>query len=252
MKTILSLALFSVLAIGFPVSAREFTDSKGRKIEAELVAHSGSNIVINRSGKEFSVPVAMFSIDDQQFIKNWIEENPNAVRFKFGYYSDLKRQGISSHGKAPGGMIDDRLKVVPYTYEMILYNKDVAPISDIEVRYEIYVADYVDTNRNAFTKLAVGAEKVGKIQVIAGSFQVTDPIQPKGRVEFHRTFDTESYIDRDGGRTDAFANDKVIGVRIRVYKGEKMLSEYEEDEDSNWMKKTSWSDAKASKGTVLK
>lgn len=238
--------LLSCLCFG---SAREFTDAKGRKIEAELLAHAGNKIIISRGSKEFVVPVAMFSLDDQQYIKNWIAENPGAVRYKFGYYTDLERERVSQ-SKAPGSMTDDKLKVIPYTYEMIVYNKEVAPVTDIEIRYEIYVADFVDTKNNAFTKMAVGGEKKEKLQTIAGKFDV-QKIDPGGRQEFSRTFDTEFYIDRDGGRTDAAATDKVIGVRIRIYKNGKMLGEHVEDEDSRRMENSPWQEEAPTPGTKI-
>jgi len=243
--------LIPVIIVVFLTSAqaREFTDAKGRKIEAELLAHAGEKIIISRGGKEFVVPIAMFSLDDQQFIKDWIDKNPGAVRFKFSYYTDLEREKVSQ-GKAPGSMIDDRLKVIPYTYEMIVYNKEVAPAENIEIAYEIYVADFVDTRGNAFTRMAVGGEKRERLQTIAGKFPVAK-IPAGGRQDFSRTFDTEFYIDRDGGRTDEAATDKVIGVVIRVLKDGKVIGEHVEDEDSNRMSKTSWQGEKPTPGTKI-
>ncbi len=243
--------LIPVIVVVFLSSgySREFTDSKGRKIEAELLAHAGENIIISRGGKEFVVPITMFSVLDQGFIREWTAANPGAVRYKFAYYTDLEKEKISQ-GKAPGSMVDDRLKVIPYTYEAIVYNKEVAPIEDIEIVYEIYVADFVDTKNNAFTRMAVGGAKTEKLQAIAGKFPVAK-IPPGGRQEFSRTFNTEFYIDRDGGKTDAAATDKVIGIRIRVMKDGKVLDEHVEDEDSSRMAKTSWQGAAPSAGTKI-
>jgi hypothetical protein len=98
----------------FAVDAREFVSSDGRKIDGELVAHAGENVLIKVGAKEFSVPIQNFSLDDQQFIKEWIEQNPGAVRFKFGFFFDLEKEsGMTSQGKAAGNMIDDKLKTIP-------------------------------------------------------------------------------------------------------------------------------------------
>lgn len=245
-RVLLVVLLGSICCLGF---SREFKDAKGRTIEAELVAHGGDQVVINRSGKEFVVPVSMFSIEDQAYIKDWITKNPGAVRYKFDFYTDLERE-MAKQKKEPGTMIDDKLKIMPYTYEVIVYNKEVAPVLDVEVRYEIYVADFVDTVDKAYTRLAVGGEKVEKLQTIAGAFTI-DKLDPGGRKEFKRTFNTESYIDRDAGRTDAAAADKIIGIRIRVMKEGRVLGEHVEDEDSFRMNKTSWQGAEPSEGTVV-
>ena len=243
-----SIILFLALLFT-PGFAREFKDAKGRTIHAKLVAHAGTSVVIDRGGKEFVVPVTMFSIDDQAYIADWIEKNPGAVRYKFDFYTDLKREH-ARQVKEPGSMTEDKLKVMPYTYEMIVYNKETTSVQDIEVRYEIYVADFVDTTNKAYTRLAVGGEKTEKLQTVAGSFKI-DEMKPGGRQEFKRTFNTESYIDRDGGRTDAVASDKIIGLCIRVLKNGKVLDEHREDEDSARMKRTRWQNAATTPGTVL-
>lgn len=52
--------------------AREFTDVKGRKIEAEIVAVSGAEVTIRRAdGKDYTLAVALFSETDQAFIRAW-------------------------------------------------------------------------------------------------------------------------------------------------------------------------------------
>ena len=242
-------ALLVLLTFVFPASsnAREFTDAKGRKIEAELVGFSGDTVIINRGGKEFPVPVTSFSLDDQQYIRDWISKNPGSARFKFGFYADLEREQGVKQRDAPGGAYEDKLKTTAYTYEMIVYNKGVAPASEVEIRYEIYINDLVDVVNNRFTRLAVGGEKTDKLQTIAGKIEKVN-IPAAGRHDFKRTFHTQFYIDRDGGRTDEAAQDKIIGVRIRVYKDGKVLGEYVEGEDDDAMEKISWQDEKASEG----
>lgn len=230
-----------ILAHSDGIEAREFTDSSGRKIEAELVGYSGNTVIINRGGKEFPVSATIFSLDDQEYIKGWIAENPDKARYSFGFYADLDRKSVSQ-SKAPGGMIDDKLKVIPYNYEMIVYNKGIAPAEDLEIRYEIYVEDFVDVRNNRFTRMAVGGEKSARTQVVPGKLPAMT-IPANGRHDFERDFNTEFYIDRDGGKTDAAATDKVIGVRIRVYKNGKLLAEHEEGEDDDKLAKTTWQDA---------
>lgn len=245
---LVSLAVLFFLLPSPDLSSREFTDAKGRKIEAELVGFSGDTVIISRSGKEFPVPVASFSTDDQEYIKTWIAGNPGAARFKFGFYADLDKEQGGNQRKAPGNMVDDKLKTIPYNYEMIVYNKGIAPAEGIEIRYEIYIDDYVDVVNNRMTRMAVGGAKYGKLQTIAGKIEdVTIPAS--GRHDFKRDFNTEFYIDRDGGKTDEAAIDKVIGLRIRVYKDGKVLGEHIEAEDDHAMKDVQWQDAEATTGT---
>jgi len=245
MKVAFLSALLSLVGIS-SASAREFTDSQGRKIEAELVSHAGTTVVINRGGNEFPVDVGMFSLNDQNYIRDWIEKNPDAVKFNFNYYVDLEKLKISQQD-AGGGAIDDKLKTIPYSYEMIVYNKDVAPAADVEIRYEIYIEDFVDVRGNRFTRMATGGEVRARNQTIAGKLEPLT-IPAGGRHDFERTVNTEFYIDRDGGRTDEAATDKMIGVRIRVYKNGKVVGEYVNGENDKKMADIKWQDTPASEG----
>ncbi|MDF2377637.1 MAG: hypothetical protein P1U81_15465 [Verrucomicrobiales bacterium] len=72
-------------------------------------------------------------------------------------------------------------------------------------------------------------------------------------MDFSRTFNTEFYIDRDGGRTDETAIGKVLGVRVRIYKGDKMIAEdMDENPASRGISGIQWQNAESSEGTVIK
>lgn len=235
-----------ILASAASIHGREFTDSQGRKIEAELVSHSGNTVVINRAGKEFAVEVNMFSLEDQSYIRDWIKNNPDAVKYEFNFYVDLEKLKISQQDAA-GGAYEDKLKTIPYSYEMIVFNKGIAPAEDIEIRYEIYIEDFVDVRGNRFVRMATGGEKKARTQTIAGKLEsVTIPAG--GRHDFERTVNTEFYIDRDGGRTDQAATDKMIGMRLRIYKGDKIVGEYEDGENDGKLSEIKWQDVQPSEG----
>ena len=237
-------ALITSLAFLPFLNAREFTDSKGRKIEAELIGFSGNTIVIERGGKEFTLPATKFSIEDQAYIKDWIEKHPDSVRYEFGFYLDLEKK---NQVVIPGAAYDDKLKTTPYSYEMIVYNKGIGPAEDIQIRYEIYIEDFVDVRNNRYARMASGAEKKSRIQTVAGKLD-SITIPTKGRHDFERTVNTEFYIDRDSGRTDATAGDKIIGARIRIYKSKKLIAEYADGENDELLAKTPWADAEPYEG----
>lgn len=232
--------------------AREFTSKDGRKINGELLAHSGEQVVIQVGAKEFVVPISGFSVDDQQFIKDWIEKNPGAVRYKFGYFFDFEEDRTGRvQGKAPGSMIDDKLKVIPFECEMVVFNKEITPVENVEIRYEIYIDDYVVMKNNAFTGIAVGAEKRSQLEAVAGRLEVPR-IEAGGRIDFFRRFNTEMYIDRDGGKTDEAAADKVRGVRLRIYKGGVLIGEETAGEGGREVDDISWQETEPSGETVVK
>ncbi len=242
----------SLILIIYGAAAREFTSADGRKLNGDLVAHAGDQVILKVGAKEFVIGVANFSVDDQQYIKAWIAANPGAVRYKFGYFFDFEEDRSGrSQAKAPGGMIDDKLKVIPYECEMVVFNKEVAPVEGIQIRYEIYVDDYVRTAGNEFTNMAVGQKANGRLQSVAGSLDVPK-IDAGGRIDFFRDFNIEMYIDRDGGKTDEAATDKVRGVRLRIYKDGKVIGEESAGEMGRSVDDISWQDTEPSGETRMK
>lgn len=246
------LLTFCLWMISNSATAREFTSADGRKLNGELVAHAGEQVILKVGAKEFVIGVANFSVDDQQFIKEWVAANPGAVRYKFGYFFDFEENRTGrTQGKAPGGMVDDKLKVIPWECEMVVFNKEVAPVEGIQIRYEIYIDDYVVMKNNAFTGMATGSKPVAKLETVAGSLDVPK-IDAGGRIDFFRDFNIEMYIDRDGGKTDEAATDKVRGVRLRIYKDGKVIGEESAGEAGRMVDDISWQDVEPGGETRVK
>lgn len=68
-----------------------------------------------------------------------------------------------------------------------------------------------------------------------------------------RLFNIEFYIDRDGGKTDEAATDKVLGIRLRVMKaGQIIAEEIGAVSNSRGLKEMEWQGIAATEGTVVK
>ncbi len=245
-----TLVLMAGVAALFPAHGRTFTDSKGRSIEAELVARSGANkIVIQRAGKEFTVPIAMFSADDQIFISEWITKNPNAVRMdvKLNYFVDLKKGKVSSE-LADKYNRDERLKTMPQVYDFSIRNVGSHNLTDLRVVYQVLIEDYVDTNGNYRSMSYYNQKAKKKIQRIRDEVKIGDLAIEK-RVDIQKPFNIEKYIDRDYGKVAVAAQDKVIGIWIRVYRQDKLLDEYKRAVNGN-LRGISWEEGAEDESTV--
>ncbi|MCH7729531.1 MAG: hypothetical protein IH991_24100, partial [Planctomycetes bacterium] len=55
-------------------AAREWKDKKGNKRTGEFVRFEAGNVVIEARGAEFSVPFEKLSAQDQEFVRNKLEE----------------------------------------------------------------------------------------------------------------------------------------------------------------------------------
>ena len=61
-------AALMIVLIG-SLAARSFTDVSGKSIEAEFVSLDDGVVTISKSGKPFKLPLARFSVEDQEFIE---------------------------------------------------------------------------------------------------------------------------------------------------------------------------------------
>src|SRR5687768_8384369 len=57
-------------------SARVWTDTTGRKIDAEIVKLEGDQVVVNFKGKEVKLPLTRLSADDRKFAEEWQKTQP--------------------------------------------------------------------------------------------------------------------------------------------------------------------------------
>ena len=80
---ILSLSLLVLLYFGESVIAQDsfhsFTDKQGRKTEAQLVSIAPDMKkmrIKKKGGDEFEVEIVTLSLDDQQYLKDWVKKNP--------------------------------------------------------------------------------------------------------------------------------------------------------------------------------
>lgn len=88
--------LFLILAL--PLSARTFTSSDGKKLNASYVSGGNGEVTLKRAsdGKLFTLKISRLSKDDQQWISRRIaDDKPNLVRFRpeqERYYQKAKIQ----------------------------------------------------------------------------------------------------------------------------------------------------------------
>lgn len=74
-RTILVLTTALGLMAATGLMAREFTDAKGRKIQAEIVSVKGEEVTIRRDdGKDYTLAINVFSPADQAVIRAWKPE----------------------------------------------------------------------------------------------------------------------------------------------------------------------------------
>ena len=124
-----------ILAILLPVIAdcsdfRTFTDKQGRQMQAKINQVSGNDVFIERrDGLVTKVSAAIFSEDDQVFVRQWARQQnlkDGAIEARFSD-KESEKTTISSGG----------IKTTKYDayYEVVLKNTTDQEIQDIRLEY---------------------------------------------------------------------------------------------------------------------
>lgn len=73
MKHCIIRALILMMLAGPCLSARTWTDVRGRTVEAELLRVESGNPVVSLNGKEVTLPTEKLSTADQEFVQEWLK-----------------------------------------------------------------------------------------------------------------------------------------------------------------------------------
>jgi len=77
------------LMLSLPLSAREWTNQGGQKIEADYVYSTAGTVVLKLNGKDISYAIAKLSAADQAFIKEQAAAKPAAAAAATGWIRDF-------------------------------------------------------------------------------------------------------------------------------------------------------------------
>ena len=145
------LPAFLVLIL-FPylVSARVFTDDKGRQIEAEMLGLNGANVVLRKGGKSAQWPIAKLSREDQTYVRAWTKDPASSPSIVVNVW---EREGIGEAGtlaeKSKGPEIPKNIPLLKQTEEKEKYRHYTIDLSNnsqidahkLHLAYVIYVID---------------------------------------------------------------------------------------------------------------
>ena len=76
MHKIARLSLLASLLLPVAATARTWTDTTGKKIEADIVAVEGDKVVLKFKGKDTRLPLERLSEEDRKFVEEWQKAPP--------------------------------------------------------------------------------------------------------------------------------------------------------------------------------
>lgn len=241
------LALFTLMpAVAKP---RTFTDQKGRKIEAELVAVAGKKVTLRlTNGKDYTIPIGTLSKDDQFFVEVWADMEkksgagkagesgkstpviPDNIDYQFEFEVDKKRTKKGSMGKVQSGEI----RTDEWGFEVEVENRSRVTLEGLEMSYRIYVDPKASAKVEIDSppKFFGGRVKVNPVADRAIAMVKTKSV-PLKILELDPDF-----VFTDGSRNDL--EDDLEGVWIKLWHGKKKVAEYKSNNST--VKKAKWAD----------
>jgi hypothetical protein len=196
------------------LSAREFTDTQGRKLEAEIVSATMDQVTLRRAadGKTVTTYIKVFSAEDQQFIHEFARAN---VKYSFEVRYEKKKkdeQKVSAGGTQ--GTLEN------WYYAVSLRNISVVDAEDVSVSYSIYMKAVAEKGRMGARIVGSGTTKLDKVARNATSLFET------GTVEVARMRPMPGYVFRSG---EGSKSDQLAGFALKLMKDGKEIFSYATD-----------------------
>ena len=158
------LASLCIIAAAPALTAREFTDLQGRKLDAEIVAASGGQVMLKRAtdGRTFNVAAASFTAADQKFISDWADANTK-YSFEVTY---TKKKLNQTRVKRNNVTYEDET----WIYKINIRNRQPTAIGDLRVDYWCFRREDSGKGKGAARIETSGSSKVA---MVAGSGTTT-------------------------------------------------------------------------------
>ncbi len=144
------LAVLGMFGLASPAQAepRAFTNDNGTIIQAELVSHQRGKVTLRRTdGKEFTVNPAIFSAEDEAYIKAWMEKNP-AIR-NYNLKIDAEKKKVEGNSRNYGYK---RVKNELWSFLVTITNNSQDPVSNLSIKYRVFYTNSADGSYSAFSE----------------------------------------------------------------------------------------------------
>jgi hypothetical protein len=196
---------------------REFRSATGKSISAKVVSHKGDGKVKLElvDGKKSTIAIDRFSVDDQKYLKEWVEKHPPALNYAFNYEVEEERGKTERNRQSYV-----KSKTEQRAYEVKITNMSRDTVSDLTVKYQMFMHNGSD-----------GSGYIGTSQ--EGRFLQTDTVELPADIDYNhtRTFVTKTFkIDSEVTNyyyNDRSRKDEMEGIIIRVFdKAGTMIDEY--------------------------
>lgn len=197
------LASLCLLAVVPALAAHEFTDLQGRKLDAEILAASGGQVMLKRTadGRTFNVAASSFIPADQKFISDWADANT-----KYSFDVTYTKKKLNSTKTKRGAVTHEE---ETWIYKINIRNRLPTAVGDLRVDYWCFRREDSGKGKGAARIETSGSSKVA---MIAGSGSATVDTT---EVILHKEELAGGYYWANGD--SAIQSDGMGGLAIRIF-----------------------------------
>lgn len=179
-------------------SLHEFTDKKGAKILATLLKVSDDNRsmrIRREDGQEFDTEINVLSLDDQQFIKNWMKTAKLASDFRLEIDIE-KKTGRTERFKGSSSSYEYEKRLASFEVKVRNLSRESLPPTRLEytIIWENHLAMHLSEDGGwSYSSLTDEDEPINLVK-ITGEASLTaipfnrDEVVPTGEIEINRMF----------------------------------------------------------------
>ncbi len=135
------LSCITVLVCGLTAldaTARTFTSTDGKTIDAEVLGADGLQATLKLAdGRQTVVPLNRLCQADQDFVLNWLKQNPQAIRYSF--VVDAAKEKVDSKESRRG--VGVSMTTTKWLYHLKITNRASQPVEGLKVSYQIHYTD---------------------------------------------------------------------------------------------------------------
>jgi hypothetical protein len=217
---------------------RSFTSTSGTTITAEPVSHDGAGTLTLKlaNGTTTEVPVDKLSAADQDWAAEWIKSQPAERSYHFSY--EVVEKKLADLERTSGTYV--RTKKQRWAYGVTVTNADRRPVSDLTLRYRVYMRDevsgYDGIGLRYRNEAGESFQQKGGEEKMVGEMRFND----------HKEFVSESF-DLDETRYSYYysrstrTKDRLAGIIIKIYdRTGRVVDTYRSDE--KWLASVEWED----------
>jgi len=219
MKSYLLAVCCLIVATASSLSAREFTDLQGRKLDAELVSVTAGQATLKRAsdGRSFVVPVAAWSADDQKFMNEFAANN-----MKYSFEVRYTKKKIGETKNEVGGLDEE---IEKWAYKIILRNLSSDTVSGLTAQYWLFRKNFTASGRAPPTLQISGSATIPETVRSASTELVTSP------VEITKVKLKPGYVFTAGNTGNTGRADQMGGFALKIFKDGKEVFKYATDPD---------------------